>query len=144
VVTVTCSCRFTFYTLLLRDHFVLTQTICQAEIPVLLDSLVANTPSVKMLYPKQNCFSLYFRKSITCLSACLLRICQVFSISYKNCLLARYNRLLFHEWCTTEHSLLCSIQWLFASAWLSFRCLLAKIVVSPLAAKVLEHKNTTN
>lgn len=51
--TVTYSRRFTFYTLLLKQHFVVTQTVCQAEIPALLDSWVMNAPSVKMLCPEQ-------------------------------------------------------------------------------------------
>lgn len=34
---------------------------------------------VKMFYKK--CFSLYFRKNRTCLSVCLFRVCQSFSVS---------------------------------------------------------------
>jgi hypothetical protein len=35
----------------MKWQFVITQTICQTEIPALLDSWVTNTPSVKILCP---------------------------------------------------------------------------------------------
>jgi hypothetical protein len=68
--------------LLMNRQFVITHTIHQTEIPTLLDSWVANTPSVKMCQQK-NCFSLYFRKNITCLIVGLLTIGQVISVSCK-------------------------------------------------------------
>jgi hypothetical protein len=37
-----------YVTLLTKQQFVITHTIRQTEIPALLDSLVTNTPSVKM------------------------------------------------------------------------------------------------
>jgi len=49
----------------MKQQFVPTHTFPQTEIPSLLDSWVKNTPSVKMLYPQKNCFSLYFHKNIT-------------------------------------------------------------------------------
>jgi hypothetical protein len=55
--------------------------ICKTYIPALLDRWIPNTPSVKIRCPKI-CFS-YFRKNMTWLSGGLLRICQVFSVSYK-------------------------------------------------------------
>ena len=52
---------------LMKQQFVVTHTIRQTEIPALLDSWVANTPSFKILYPRNNCL-LYFRKNMTCLN----------------------------------------------------------------------------
>jgi hypothetical protein len=42
-----------------------TCTIFQPEIPALLDSWVKNTLSVKMLWPQNGYFSLYFCENIT-------------------------------------------------------------------------------
>jgi hypothetical protein len=67
---------------LMKQQFVVTHTIRQTEIPALLDSWVTNAPSVKMLQPQKNCFSLYFHRNIACLSVSL-RICQVFPVSCK-------------------------------------------------------------
>jgi len=39
--------------LLIKQQFVVTQTICQTQIPTLLYSWVRNTPAVKMLCPQQ-------------------------------------------------------------------------------------------
>ena len=62
---------------LMEQQFVVTHTICQSDIPALLDSRVTNTPSVKMLCPEKNCLS-YFCKIVTCLSVGLMRVSQVF------------------------------------------------------------------
>jgi hypothetical protein len=40
-------------TSLMKQQFILTHTTRQTEIPALLDSLVTNTPSVKMLYSQK-------------------------------------------------------------------------------------------
>jgi hypothetical protein len=42
--------------------------------------------------------SLYFHKNITCLSAALLRIGQIFLCLLKNSVLVDYDKLLFHKW----------------------------------------------
>jgi len=42
----------------------LTHTIPQTEIPPLLDSWVKNAPSIKLVCPQRNCFSLYFHRNI--------------------------------------------------------------------------------
>ena len=34
----------------MKQQFAVTHTLCQTEIPALLDSWATNTPSVKMLY----------------------------------------------------------------------------------------------
>jgi hypothetical protein len=34
----------------MKQQFAITRTLCQTEIPVLLDSWATNTPSVKTLY----------------------------------------------------------------------------------------------
>jgi hypothetical protein len=44
-----CTVSSKFDILLMEQQFVITHTICQTEIPGLLDSWVTNTPSVKML-----------------------------------------------------------------------------------------------
>jgi hypothetical protein len=67
----------------MKQQFVVAHRIHEKEIPTLIDSWVTNTPSVKMLYPQKNCFSLHFHKDITCLHDRLLWICQVFSVSCK-------------------------------------------------------------
>jgi hypothetical protein len=71
------------YLLLLKQQFVVTHTIHQSEIPALLDRWVTNTPSVKMLCPQKNCFSIYFCKNISCLNVVQLIILQVSSVSCK-------------------------------------------------------------
>ena len=69
--------------LLIKQQFVVTQTICQTQIPTLLYSWVRNTPAVKMLCPQQIASPYIFTKKITCLSHGLLMICHVFSVSSK-------------------------------------------------------------
>jgi len=66
----------------MKRPFVVTHTIRQTQIRVSQDVCVTNTTSVKMC-PHKNCFALYIRKNTTCLSGGLLRISQVFSVSYK-------------------------------------------------------------
>ena len=62
-------------TSLMTQQTAVTHTLRQTEIPALPDSSVTNTPSIKLLCPQQNCLSAYFRKkTITCLSVCLLRV----------------------------------------------------------------------
>jgi hypothetical protein len=51
---------------LMKQQFIVTHTICQIEIPALLDSWVTNTPSVKMFYPQKKCL-LYFCRNIRCI-----------------------------------------------------------------------------
>jgi len=68
---------------LVKQHFIVTQTIRKIEISALLGSWVTNTPAVKMLCPQENCFFLYCRKNMTCLCIGLLGICQFFSFSRK-------------------------------------------------------------
>jgi hypothetical protein len=82
----------------MKWQFVVTHTIQQTEIPVSQDSWVANTPSVKVLCPRNNCLSLYFRKNVTCVSLGLLNICQFFSVSCKTVLVG-YSKLLYRERC---------------------------------------------
>ena len=60
--------------------FVVAHTPRQTPIPTSLHSSVTNTLSVKTLCPQTNCFSLYFRKNITCFSVGPLRICPVPSV----------------------------------------------------------------
>ena len=67
----------------MKQQFVATHTICQTEIPTLIDSCVTNTTSVKMLCPQKNCLSSHYHKNITCLRVGHLMICQVFSVSCK-------------------------------------------------------------
>ena len=81
----------------MKRQSVITQAICQTEIPALLDSWATNTLSVKMLCPQKNCLSLYFCKNITCLSVGLLRMGQVSSVSGKISLSTGYNKSLFQE-----------------------------------------------
>jgi hypothetical protein len=68
----------------MKRQFVITRTVCQTEIPALLDSWVTNTPSVERLCPQNDCIFLYFHKNITCLSVGLLGIGQVFFVSAVN------------------------------------------------------------
>jgi hypothetical protein len=68
------------------QQFIITHSIDQTEIPTLLDSLVTNTPTAKMLRPQKNYLSLYFHKYVTCLSVGLLRISQVFLSAVKLCI----------------------------------------------------------
>jgi hypothetical protein len=49
----------------------------------ILHSWTTNTPSVKILCPQKHCFSLYFRKNVTCLNVVLLMIISIFFISCK-------------------------------------------------------------
>jgi len=49
---------------LVKEHFIVTQTIRKIEISALLGSWVTNTPAVKMLCPQENCFSLCCRKNL--------------------------------------------------------------------------------
>jgi hypothetical protein len=60
-----------------KQQNVVTHSIHQTEITTLLDSWVENTSSVKCCVHKK-CLSLHFCKNITCLSARLRRIGQVF------------------------------------------------------------------
>jgi hypothetical protein len=48
---------------LVERQFVITHTIRQTEIPALLDSSMANTPSVKILFPLKIACSRIFVKS---------------------------------------------------------------------------------
>jgi len=68
---------------LIEQQFVITHTICQTEIPALLDRWVTNTSSVKMLWAQKNCCPLHFCNRIPCLSVGLLTICYVLSVSCK-------------------------------------------------------------
>jgi hypothetical protein len=43
----------------MKQQFVVTITVCQSEILSLLDNRVANTPSVKILYPQKKIASSY-------------------------------------------------------------------------------------
>jgi hypothetical protein len=52
----------------------------------LLDSWVTNTTSVKMLCPQHNCFFLYFRKNIACLTVGLLRKAKSFLFPVQLCI----------------------------------------------------------
>ena len=59
-------------------QFVVTDTIRQTEIPILLNSWVTKTHSVKMLFKKNKGLSLYLSKNLTCLRVVLLRVVQDF------------------------------------------------------------------
>ena len=76
----------------MKQQFVVTYTIRQTQIPELLGSWVTNTPYVKILCPQYNYLSFYFPKNVTCLSVGLVRIGQVFSVSYK----------IVYRWVTTD------------------------------------------
>lgn len=89
----------------MKQQFVITHTTHQTELPTLLDSWVTSTPSVKMLYPQKNCFSLYFCKNVTCLYVGVLSNCQgvcvcgfppPFQSPVKLCVMG-YKILLVHE-----------------------------------------------
>jgi hypothetical protein len=60
-----------------------THTIPQTEIPALPRSSVNNTAYFKVLCPQKHCFCLNFRKTVTRLIVCLLRLGQASSVSYK-------------------------------------------------------------
>jgi hypothetical protein len=79
----------------MKQQFIVTHTICKTAIPALLDSWVTNTLLSKY-HVHKDCFTLYFRKNVTCLSVGLLRICQVFSVFCKTVSVG-YDKLLFHE-----------------------------------------------
>lgn len=64
-------------------QFIVTHTLRRAEIPPLLYSRVTNTPCLKILCPKKNCFSLYFPKNLTSLNVGLLRVDQICCVSRK-------------------------------------------------------------
>jgi hypothetical protein len=82
---------------LMKQQFLITHTICQAQIPALLDRYVKNTRSVKVWCPQKKCVSLCFCKNIACLHVSLLRIFQVFSFSPIRLCFGGYDKLLFHE-----------------------------------------------
>lgn len=71
---------------LMKWQIVVTHTICKTEILALLDSLVTNTPSNKILCQQKNGLSLYSHKNLTCLSVGLSRTGHIFSISYNLCI----------------------------------------------------------
>ena len=71
-----------------RQFVVVTHTNHQTEIPALLDSWVTQN----VVPTKDKCLSLHFRRNVTCLSAGLLRIGQVSSISCNT----------VHRWVTTN------------------------------------------
>jgi hypothetical protein len=48
---------------LMKQQFAVTHTICQSEIPALLDSWVTNTPSVKILHPQKIAIPYIFVKT---------------------------------------------------------------------------------
>ena len=78
-----CHCHFRQcpeISLMKWQFVVVTQAVPPPEILALLDSWITNTP-VKMLCPQTNCSSLYFRRTITCLSVDLLRLGLFFSLS---------------------------------------------------------------
>ena len=71
----------------MKQQCIIIHAIRQTEIPTLLDSLVTNTTSVKMLHPQKNCLSLYIHKYVTCfLSVGQLRISTVFLSAVKLCI----------------------------------------------------------
>lgn len=90
----------------MKWQFVVKHTVRQIEIAALLDSLVAKTPSVKMLCSQKYCLSSYFYKNVTCLKcwsvedrssfSCLI-VCRWNTI---NCCFIRDSRnaLLFTKW----------------------------------------------
>jgi hypothetical protein len=83
------------YVPLMKKQFVKTHTICQTEIPGLLDSWLTNTPSVKMLSTRK-LLVLMFSKSVTCLKVSVCwRLAKFFSVSCKTVSVG-YGKLLFH------------------------------------------------
>lgn len=78
---------------LMKEQFVVTHKIRQAEISAVVDIWVTNT-AVKILCPQENYFYLYFR--ITCFSVDLLTTYQVF-LSPVKVMSADYDKLLFYE-----------------------------------------------
>ena len=73
-----------------KHQFVLFLTIPQIEIPPLVDSWIANTPSVKLLCPQKKASRYIFLNAY--LSASLLIISQVVSLSCKT----------VYRWVTTD------------------------------------------
>ena len=43
----------------MQQQFVITHTICQTEIPTLLDSWVKNLPSIKLFWPQKKSVAPY-------------------------------------------------------------------------------------
>jgi hypothetical protein len=84
----------------MKQQFVITYTICQTEMPILLDSWVTNIPFCQNPLSTKNCFSLYFCKNILCFSFSLLSVLKCWSIkdlssSYVYC-------ETVHQWVTTN------------------------------------------
>jgi len=50
----------------MKEQFVITQKVCQTEIPALLNRCVTNAPTVKILCPHNIASSYVFVKSKTC------------------------------------------------------------------------------
>ena len=72
----------TSHILFMKEQVVVTHTVCQIEIPTLLDSWDINTPSVKILYPqkKKNCNAELKRvNNIMCLSLSIKAQSRFFS-----------------------------------------------------------------
>jgi len=68
---------------LMQRQFFITHTICQTDIPTLLDSWFTNTPSVKMLCPQMiDCPYIHTKTKHVSLLACW-GLVEFFSLSFK-------------------------------------------------------------
>ena len=84
---------------LMKWQVVITHTICQTEILALLDTLVTNTPSNKILCQQKNGLSFYSHKNLTLLKCWSIKDWSRFFPSPINCVLVCCNKLLFLERC---------------------------------------------
>lgn len=64
---------------LMKQQFVVTRTIRHTKLLALRQSVCKHTVCQSLLSTK-NCFSLFFRNSVTSLNAGILRICKFFSV----------------------------------------------------------------
>ena len=85
---------------LMKKQFFITHTVCQTEIPGLLEQLGhKHNFCQNVVSTKQNVFfSLYFRKNITSLLVGLLGLGSFLSVFYKTVCRWVYENLLFHEY----------------------------------------------
>jgi len=98
----------------MEQQFVVTNTIRQTEIPVLLDIWVTNPPSFKMLFPQKQLLVLTFLQIHNILTNWSVEDqSRFFSLVYK-CVSVGYNKLLFHERCTSSCNIYDSFLWQYS------------------------------
>lgn len=82
----------------MKQRFFLTHTICQTEIPAILESWVTNTTSVKNLCPQIIAFPHIFVKNRNTLKCWSIKYLLIFLFPVKLCIGGRY--ILFKKLCT--------------------------------------------